>query len=140
MHSIKNRRIHCNQKRIFHRKKVVQLSMQKIPDITPTISLKRCFLIYSIAMEEIGLSHILSAEGEKIQHFLSCNPHHLKDYLMMNKSINRVLRTIVNSQITLLGKLEEINEILEATNNRMCKQCLSKEKRCDCSKTFFQTR
>jgi hypothetical protein len=47
------------------------MSMPNIPDITPDIDLKRedviNLLLTSIALEEIGISHILNAEGEKLQ-------------------------------------------------------------------------
>ncbi|MET3210200.1 UNVERIFIED_CONTAM: hypothetical protein ABIC26_003148 [Paenibacillus sp. PvR008] len=47
------------------------MSMPGIPDINPLISLTRKEVIHmilaSIAMEEMGLSNILHAEGEKIQ-------------------------------------------------------------------------
>ncbi|MEM5611349.1 hypothetical protein AAHB63_16715 [Bacillus thuringiensis] len=50
------------------------MSLPNLPDITPDISLTRQevinLLLSSIAMEEIGLSHILNAEGEKLQHFM----------------------------------------------------------------------
>lgn len=46
------------------------MSLPNIPDIAPEISLNRCesinLLLSSIALEEIGLSHIINAEGEKI--------------------------------------------------------------------------
>lgn len=49
------------------------MSLPNIPNITPKISLERCdtinLLLSSIALEEIGLSHILNAEGEKLQYF-----------------------------------------------------------------------
>lgn len=50
------------------------MSLPTIPDITPEITLDRCktinLLLSSIAMEEIGLSHILNAEAEKLQMFI----------------------------------------------------------------------
>lgn len=119
------------------------MSLPNIPNITPLISLNRCesinLLLSSIAMEEIGLSHVLNAEGEKIQHFLKCKPLHLNDYLLINKSINKVLRSIVNSQITLLSKIEEISEFTEESNCQNCERCLCKEKKFNC-KTYFTAR
>jgi len=119
------------------------LSQPNIPNISPYISLTRYdatnLLLLSIAMEELGLAHILNAEGEKIQHFLKCKPLHLNDYLLINKSINKVLRSIVNSQITLLSKIEEISEFTEESNCQNCERCLCKEKKFNC-KTYFTAR
>ena len=51
------------------------MSMPSIPDITPKIELDReeslNLLLASIAMEEMGLAHILNTEGEKLQHILA---------------------------------------------------------------------
>ncbi len=45
------------------------MSMPKVPDITPEFELERyeaiTLLLTSIAMEEMGLAHILNAEGGK---------------------------------------------------------------------------
>ena len=45
------------------------MSQANIPDISPYISVTRYdatnLLLASIAMEELGLAHILNAEGEK---------------------------------------------------------------------------
>ena len=53
------------------------MSLPNIPNITPDITLSRCetlnLLLSSVAMEEIGLSHILQAEAERIQMFLSAS-------------------------------------------------------------------
>lgn len=62
------------------------MSLPNIPDIDPLISLNRCdainLLLSSIAMEEIGLSHILNAEGEKLQRFLRQKSIHTDDLLL----------------------------------------------------------
>ncbi|WP_152657821.1 hypothetical protein [Oceanobacillus sp. CFH 90083] len=88
------------------------MSMPNIPNITPIISLDRCetidLLLSSIALEEIGLSHILNAEGEKLQAFLEKSDHCLNDYLRINDSVNKTLRTIVKSQMLLQFKLEDV--------------------------------
>ena len=88
------------------------MSMPTIPNITPIVSLTRCetidLLLSSIALEEIGLSHILNAEGEKLQAFLKNHDHCLADYLSINQSVNQTLRTIVKSQMLLQFKLEDV--------------------------------
>ena len=93
------------------REEVLFMSLPNIPNITPDISLTQCeainLLFSSIAMEEIGLSHILNAEGEKLQQFLKTDPQELNDYLEINKSVNALLRTIVKSQMMLHFKLED---------------------------------
>ncbi|WP_232223943.1 hypothetical protein [Anoxybacteroides tepidamans] len=125
------------------------MSTPNIPNITPTISLTRCetihLLLSSIALEEIGLSHILNAEGEKLQHFLKTCPDDLHDYLQINESINQILRTIVKSQILLQFKLENVISLdcdacCESSSHcehhdcsRCCKKC-SHHKHCNCDK------
>ncbi|SDC78460.1 hypothetical protein SAMN05421737_1193, partial [Shouchella lonarensis] len=50
------------------------MSQPSMPNFTPTITLTRSdvinLLLASIAMEEMGLAHIINAEGEKIQYAL----------------------------------------------------------------------
>jgi hypothetical protein len=100
------------------------MSIPNIPNITPKITLKRCetidLLLSSIALEEIGLSHILNAEGEKLQHFLKTQPVCLEDYLEINNSINKTLRTVVKSQMLLQFKLEDVMDI---DDQSCCKSC-----------------
>lgn len=54
------------------------MSQANLPNITPTISIARDdavnLLLSSIAMEELGLSHIINAEGEKLQYILGTLP------------------------------------------------------------------
>lgn len=93
------------------------MSLPNIPNITPDISLSRCktidLLLASIALEEIGLSHILNAEGEKLQAFLETGPDSLDDFLLINESINKTLRTVVKSQMLLNMKLDEVSSLDE---------------------------
>ncbi|WP_179885225.1 hypothetical protein [Bacillus cereus] len=46
------------------------MSQANIPNITPTVSLTReesvNLILSSIALQELGLAHIINAEGEKI--------------------------------------------------------------------------
>lgn len=114
----------------FKIKKVVNfMSLPNIPNITPLISLNRCdtinLLLSSIALEEIGLSHILNAEGEKLQAFLKCAPKCLSDFLDINESVNKTLRTVVKSQILLEFKLEDVVELDRKTHckDECCSDC-----------------
>ncbi|GIN74506.1 hypothetical protein J14TS2_49810 [Bacillus sp. J14TS2] len=111
------------------------MSMPTIPDITPIVSLTRCetieLLLSSIALEEIGLSHILNAEGEKLQAFLKNHDHCLDDYLLLNHSVNQTLRTIVKSQMLLQFKLEDVAD-LDDRCECTCEKSKHKPKKADC--------
>lgn len=116
------------------------MSLPNIPDIDPNITLDRCevinLLLSSIAMEEIGISHILNAEGEKIQRFLKNNNICVHDYFKLNKEINQMLRSIVKSQLLLQMKLEDVVTIFQ---NHSCKHlirhCKCKHDKQKCSKS-----
>lgn len=88
------------------------MSLPNIPNITPLISLTRTevinLLLSSIAMEEIGLSHIMNAEGEKIQRLLQFENVSLEDMLRINHSVERILRNIIKNQMLLQFKLEDV--------------------------------
>ena len=69
-------------------------------------------IIASIAMEELALSHILNAEGEKLQYILGTLPGGPKicvnsqEVLAVNKSVKDLLDTVMQNQMLLRGKLE----------------------------------
>jgi hypothetical protein len=88
--------------------------MPKFPD-TPDLTLEDSIIqvISSIAMEELALSHILNAEGEKIQYVLGTladtntpfpSPT-TDDLLGVNESVKDMLSTVSMNQMFLLGKL-----------------------------------
>ncbi|MGR5993854.1 hypothetical protein ACT7C9_08460 [Bacillus cereus] len=114
------------------------MSLPNLPDITPDISLTRQevinLLLSSIAMEEIGLSHIINAEGEKLQHFMKQKNRHFCEYIAINQSVNDTLKTIVKSQLLLQLKLEEVNAIKDVENNEHCTPCKSCEEHTSCCK------
>lgn len=114
------------------------MSLPTIPNITPKISLNQCdtinLLLSAIALEEIGFSNILNAEAEKLQTFLNTCPERIEDYLEINQSINQLLRTIVNSQILIQFKLEEVIS-LNHDCDCCCEKCHHEEKNnCSCKK------
>src|SRR6478752_3644995 len=91
------------------------MGMPKIPDITPKIDLKRKdvvnLLLASIAFEELGLAHILNAEGEKIQEVIKCHPS-VDTLLKINKSVERTLRGVIKKEMLLQFKLEDTLELI----------------------------
>lgn len=91
------------------------MSLPNIPDITPRIDLKReeviHLLLTSVAMDEISLSQILNAEGENMQRLLEREHVSLEDMIQMNRSVERMLRTMVGKQILLQFKLDQIMEL-----------------------------
>lgn len=68
-------------------------------------------LIQSIALEETAISHILNAEGEKLQKAiaLSCN---LKDLIEINKSVEDMVDKVTTLETILKSKLDFIKPIL----------------------------
>lgn len=65
-------------------------------------------IITSIAMEEVALSHIINAEGEKIQYILKAAKHNkadVRDVLKVNESATALLEQVNDMQITLKNKL-----------------------------------
>lgn len=99
------------------------MSLPNVPNITSFNSVNRNdainLLLASVAMEEMGLSHVLNAEGEKLQYFLKSKPKGLGEYLTISDSVNQTLRTIVKSQIMLQLQLEDIM-LLDKKNEVDC--------------------
>lgn len=62
-------------------------------------------IIESVALEETGLSHILNAEGEKIQKIvaIATRPEEL---LCVNKSVEGMVNAISRLEMILQSKLE----------------------------------
>lgn len=70
-------------------------------------------LVQSIALEETAISHILNAEGEKIQKVLSLHNCDCKDILEVNKSVQDTVDKITSLEIILKAKLDLITPFLE---------------------------
>lgn len=70
-------------------------------------------ILASIAFEELGLAHILNAEGEKIQKAISIigvTPTELDE---INQSVSNTLRNVIKKEILLQFKLEDALQIPE---------------------------
>ena len=90
------------------------MSMPSFPNIDPPIQREDAVnqILSSIAMEELGLSHILNAEGEKLQYILgtlpglSGPPATVSDVLAANESVRSMLEAAVQNQLFLKSKMQ----------------------------------
>lgn len=70
-------------------------------------------LLQSIALEETAISHILNAEGEKIQKALCLHNCDCKDILDVNKSVQEAIEKITCLEVVLKEKLTLIVPLLD---------------------------
>lgn len=113
------------------------MSMPTFPDGTD-ITHEQAFnmLLGSIAMEELALSHIMNAEGEKLQYFLGTLPNskHIcttpKEILEVNKSISDLLEKVIHNQLLLKGKLAQVIEAKVLWDSKNTNSCDKDENRC----------
>jgi hypothetical protein len=95
---------------IFERR-VGFLSLPKIPEI----SISRCqainLLLASIAEEELALSNIINAEGEKIKKSLEVSTK-IQDLLQVNRSVEKMMRNVIKQEIMLQFKLEDVIDLI----------------------------
>ena len=90
------------------------MSLPSFPNVDPPIRREDAVnqILSSIAMEELGLSHILNAEGEKMQYILGTLPGlsgpaaTVEDVLNANESVRGLLETAVQNQLFLKGKMQ----------------------------------
>lgn len=98
---------------------VMTLSQANLPNITPTISIDRedsiNLILASIALSELGLSHIINAEGEKLQYILGTlpgitpsDPPTISDILAVNESIRTMLNDVTRTEFLLSSKLASV--------------------------------
>ncbi|MEG2322235.1 MAG: hypothetical protein RSB71_01975 [Bacilli bacterium] len=68
-------------------------------------------IIESVALEQTALSHILNAEGEKIQKALAISTTN-NELLAVNKSVQTMVNSITRLETILQGKLELFGDCL----------------------------
>lgn len=88
------------------------MSQPTFPQIDPPLTREGSLneIISSIAAEELSLSHILNAEGEKLQYVLGTLPGlseaaALNEVMQVNESVQNTLSGIVEQQMLLSSKL-----------------------------------
>lgn len=62
-------------------------------------------LLASVALQQAALSHILNAEGEKVQKILSFDQIAPEAVLLTNKSVESMVNSISNLEIILTDKI-----------------------------------
>lgn len=88
-----------------------QPSFPSNPNITRDDAVNQ--ILSSIAMEELGLSHIINAEGEKLQYILGTLPGvtgptaTIEDLLNTNESIQGLLQNASYNQLLLRSKMQQ---------------------------------
>lgn len=89
------------------------MSMPVISTSSNPISMSQAItdLIESIALEETALSHILNAEGEKIQKVLAMDAC-LEDIMRVNETVMSMVANVNELEHTLRDKLEFISNNL----------------------------
>ncbi|MEG0963492.1 MAG: hypothetical protein RR139_08745 [Lachnospiraceae bacterium] len=81
------------------------MSMPVIKPGTVTQTQAIADLIESIALQETGLSHILNAEGEKIQAFVAFPGVTPDQLLAVNASVQSTVNAITSLEMVLQSKL-----------------------------------
>ena len=88
------------------------MSQPTFPQMDPPLTREGSLneIIASIAMEELSLSHILNAEGEKLQYVLGTLPGleeaaALEEVIRVNQSVQDTLSSVVEQQMVLSAKL-----------------------------------
>lgn len=98
------------------------MGMPNIPDIKPDIDLDKedviSLLLVSIAMEEIGLAHIINVEGEKAQYAMKNQCTCLDDLLEVNDKIDRILKDVIKKEILLQFKFDHIMDLINTDKHK----------------------
>ena len=87
------------------------MSMPVITPSTGTRDQAVTDIIQSVALEQTALSHILNAEGEKIQMMLAIEADADK-LLETNKSVESMVKSITNLEMVLQSKLSLFGDCL----------------------------
>lgn len=90
------------------------MSLPTFPTISPPLTTCESLnmILASIAMEELGLSHIINAEGEKLQYVLGTLNNgqdkgaSVEEVLSVNKSVKCLLDSIMQNQVILKSKMD----------------------------------
>lgn len=82
-----------------------------------------CSLLESIALNEAALSHILNAEGEKLQKAVKIADS-IHDLLEIDRSVSQIITRVTFLEQTLYAKLEAVKELQDGN---CCEKGIEKE-------------
>lgn len=71
-------------------------------------------IIQSVALEQTALSHILNAEGEKLQAIIALTDVTSEELLDANKSVQGMVEAITRLEMLLQAKLSLFGDALQA--------------------------
>lgn len=69
-------------------------------------------IIESVAMEESSISHILNAEGEKLQAIINMEDVSYSDLIAANKSVKSTIDSVIQLEMNLQKKLNMFSDII----------------------------
>lgn len=95
------------------------MSTFNFPSIDQDITREKALdmVLASIAMEDLGLSHIIMAEGEKIAYMLKRMEKEkdfskVEDLIAINKSVESMLKVLQDNQATLKTKMQGVLDVM----------------------------
>ena len=86
-----------------------------MPVITPSTTTRGqaiTDIIASVALEQAALSHILNAEGEKLQKVISSPNASFQQLLVINKSVQKAIESVTQLEMVLQAKLAMFGDCL----------------------------
>lgn len=91
------------------------MSMPEIKNSTSPVCYQQALndIVESIALEETALSHILNAEGEKVQRIVNDKCSSVDAILAVNQSVNETIKNVIKMQMLLQFKLEEAKKMVD---------------------------
>ncbi len=117
------------------------MGMPQIPEGTNRPSAEELLidLLESIALEEMAISHILNAEGEKLQAVVASYKNEIADLCAVDKmteSIHTTISDLIIKEWLLLNKFNNIKDYaVYIDNTKKTKECLPKcNHECKCKK------
>ena len=95
------------------------MSMPEFPDLENLTKEKAInSILTSIAMEEAALSHIINAEGEKIQFALTNKCRDLAQVVAVNDSVADLLERVFDLQLVLKSKLRLAKSFIDCKEEK----------------------